>query len=195
MNVSKLIEVYTEIEALIAQQESGQPIDETRLAKLRQSLAGDDEKMIRPFTPEEDKEIIRLHALGFGFARIGRRIKRDNNTTRNRFKLLERKGFVDGEKTNHVRLSSPYYYWRDIAAKNGISGDTFYQRTQIREWTYEKSATTPVQKQRRFTPAEDEQIVTLRAQGMTYKAIAEKMGRNQHSVEDRHTRIGRELGV
>ena len=193
--MSNLIAVYTEIETLIAQQASGQPIDETRLAELRRSLAGDDEKMIRPFTPEEDKEIIRLHALGFGWARIGRKINRDNNSTRNRFKLLERRGIVDGEKTNHVRLSNPYYYWRDIAEKNGISGDTFYQRTQIRGWKYEKSATTPVQKQRRFTPAEDEQLIALRAQGMSYRAIAEKMGRNQYSVEDRHTRIGKELRV
>lgn len=193
--MSKLIAVYTEIETLIAQQASGQPIDETRLAELRQSLAGDDEKMVRPFTPEEDKEIIRLYALGFGWARIGRKIKRDNNSVRNRFKLLERRGLADGEKTDHVRLSNPYYYWRDIAEKNGISGETFYQRTQIRGWKYEKSATTPVQKQRRFTPAEDEQIITLRAQGESYRAIAEKMGRNQYSVEDRHTRIGKELRV
>ena len=193
--MSNLIAVYTEIETLIAQQESGQPIDETRLAELRKSLAGDDEKMVRQFTPEEDKKIIQLHAQGLGWAQIGREIGRDTSAVRNRFKLLERREMADGEKTEDVRLSNPYNYWRDIAAKSGISGETFYQRAQIRGWTYEESAMTPLQKQRRFTPAEDEQILALRAQGMTLRKIAEKMGRNQKSVERRHTMIGKELRV
>ena len=191
--MSKLIATYTEIETLIARQASGQPIDETRLAELRKSLIGDDEKLLRAFTPEDDKEIIRLRANGFGWARIGRRIGRDDNTVRNRFKRLERDGITMDDEPDRTRLSNRYYYWRDIAKENGINGDAFYQRTQAKGWKYEQAATTPLRKQRRFTPAEDKRLIAMRGQGIPYREIARELERNQYSVEDRYRRIRKEL--